>query len=311
MEKKRLHITLWPNEAIPVPAVVVPTLSLWDDVVMAFRGPFDHVVEIPEELYLRQVMQLDLEDPAAIQRFVELYGPLGQPGLVEITPSSALVPMGLLGSSWLGPDVEFVATLREEVEGHVPPGWAEGQWESRLYLHLDEFRAHARLLRDLVRIWRACTGDEMTYDQVIKKWESPNRVILGLARGDTSGPEGPLLLFLAELLNHALQPFRVHLEVDTADELDLEQIHIGRWQPTLFAALCLQLANHIAEGAVYRRCANERCGRLFFRQVGSAAKNRHRVSGVKYCSTGCAQAQAQREYRRNKTNRGRIEVDRA
>ena len=276
---------------------------------MAFQGPFDHIVKIPEELYLRHVMRLDLDDLAAIHKFVERYGPLGQPGLVEMTPTSALAPIGLLGSSWLGPDVDFVAGLREEVERHAPAGWAKGRWDSRLYLHVDEFRAHARLLRDLVRIWRACTNDEITFNQVIKKWESPNRVILSLARGDTNGPEGPLLLFLAELLNHALQPFRVHLEVDTADELALEQIHVGRWQPSLFAALCLQLANHIAEGAIYRRCANQRCGQLFYRQVGSEAKNRHRVAGVKYCSTGCAQAQAQREYRRTKAKRQVSDTD--
>lgn len=89
----------------------------------------------------------------------------------------------------------------------------------------------------------------------------------------------------------------------THPELEEQGLAIGRRVPTILPALCEQLLGWVAEGLPARRCANETCNRLFTRQRGRAEQGQHRTSGVKYCSASCANAQANREYRRRKANR--------
>ena len=66
----------------------------------------------------------------------------------------------------------------------------------------------------------------------------------------------------------------------------------------LLSLMALELYNHACEDAIYKICQNETCGRLFVRQEGRALHGQHRRTGVKYCTSECARAQAQRSYRR-------------
>jgi hypothetical protein len=68
----------------------------------------------------------------------------------------------------------------------------------------------------------------------------------------------------------------------------------------LSTAVAFQIRELVREGAPLLTCANETCGRRFVRARGGARHEQHRTKGVKYCSPSCAQAQAQREYRRRK-----------
>jgi hypothetical protein len=61
--------------------------------------------------------------------------------------------------------------------------------------------------------------------------------------------------------------------------------------------MALELYNHACEDAVYKICQNETCRRLFVRQEGRSLHGQHRRTGVKYCTSECARAQAQRSYR--------------
>ena len=102
---------------------------------------------------------------------------------------------------------------------------------------------------------------------------------------------------LALGLNAALTHFHVRV---------IPKLPEPRWAPIInvYQAMCLQLANHIAENAVYLKCAAEDCDKLFVRTEGYSRYGFHRLSGHKYCSELCANRQAQREYRRRQRAKG-------
>lgn len=82
--------------------------------------------------------------------------------------------------------------------------------------------------------------------------------------------------------------------------LDARGIAYGRPIPRVLTAMCLQALRYIADGVPARRCANETCERWFTRQRGRAHAGQFRSTGVLYCSSACAKAQAQRVYRRRR-----------
>jgi hypothetical protein len=161
---------------------------------------------------------------------------------------------------------------------------------------LDEFRWGARCLRDLVSAWRVACGE---LDAATHRWESP---IWNTEQSDEDCPwlSAEAVESLLKLgLSLGLEAFSPRLQSDW--EPDVFNLHY-HWT---YEICCLELFNHVVEGARYMRCANERCSRLFVRQRGRAVHGQHRTRGVKYCSGSCARAQAQRQYRRRQTSRPR------
>lgn len=75
----RFRITHWPGRPLPVPPVAVIPCDLTADGGIAWaaqridprRLPF---VELPDELYLRELSDLDLAEPAALIAFANAYG---------------------------------------------------------------------------------------------------------------------------------------------------------------------------------------------------------------------------------------------
>jgi hypothetical protein len=107
------------------------------------------------------------------------------------------------------------------------------------------------------------------------------------------------LFLLRDILNAGLQTIQARLVIHEpgAEPLGSEVL------TNLYTALCLQLFNHIIENAVYIRCHNEKCNRLFVRQRGRAKQGKYHTTGVMYCSDYCARAQGQRELRRRKAKK--------
>lgn len=262
---ERFRITTWP--AAPVPPIqrvpAPPTLSVVDGSIVrgpVVRGQGWRVVEVPPELYLRELRQMDLDDEASITRFVDTYSWLGVGG-----SGRRYLPMA------------FRRDLPEPVDG------AE---------HLDEFAAGVRWIRDLTTIYADHMAGDL--DKGPGSWESADVFLRGAGIGRPTD-EGRALHVLSKGLDLGLVDFRPHMVIKDADG----QIRgPATSEPTLFVALIVQLFNHIVEGAQYHRCQNETCGRLFYRQQGRSAHGQHRTIDVQYCTSKCAKAQAQREYRR-------------
>lgn len=240
-------------------------------------------VELPDELYLRQLADLDLDDPEAIAAFTGDYGRLVR--LEGASPGSwPQLPDLTFDEDPLG--VRTVIEQRAADRGET--------WHERTFHHVREVAAHAVVLRNATRLWRRYleTGGRLEGTQGGFEWAEP------FAPPDDDDPSGPIH-WLSSVLNAGLRDFHVRMEwtfeADPPDEMRL-----GDPRPTTYGAMCLQLANHMVEESPYRSCANELCGRWFVHQRGRARYGQHRRTGVKYCSTQCAQAQTSREHRRRR-----------
>ncbi len=108
-----------------------------------------------------------------------------------------------------------------------------------------------------------------------------------------------LYAFLNKFLAAGLRSFHAHPVIYKTIENEETETLEESPAISLYSALCLQLANHIAEEATYHKC--EKCGRPFVRQRGGAQFGQHRMKNVLYCSPECARAKAQQEYRKNRS----------
>lgn len=292
-------LDVWPPQPVSVPPLRVASLQDSPSGLLVFGRPYSYPVELPLELYLREIFDLDLDDERAIRGFSQSFGMIAAPGLSEITPASE-DPGGT--RTLLGP--QCFERLRDEwAERSLPASLTRGEFDNRSFLLVEEFVVHVRLHRDMVRIWRAHKG-EITFDEVVDSWESGDYPVGGLVRGQpVDHQDFQLSGFLARHLHWALRPFHVSVALRRIEGQD-DDDRSPRWLFSPFAGMCLQLANHIAEKATYHVCENENCGRLFVRQRGRAGAGQHRTEGVKYCSTACTRAQAMRELRRRRSKTG-------
>jgi hypothetical protein len=290
-DNTRFRITTWPDQPLPHPppserlahritphGMVVPD---WE------KGLQPHSPRWSEESYL-ELVATDLDDVDAILTFVSEYGALG-------TRSGRAAQNGLrlAGFFYLDAATQIAEELDDE---HFKIAEADG-------LHvgmgetLNEFRWGALCIRDLVSGWRIAQGE---LDAETHRWESP---VWEIAKhpGDEAPWESPTgaASLLTAGLSFGMECFAPVVRSGWEEDREIP-IFDDHWA---YEVCCLELFNHIVEHATYRHCANETCSRLFVRQRGRAEHGQYRTRGVKYCSTECARAQAQRQYRRRKTKR--------
>jgi hypothetical protein len=288
--RRLFRTTAWPGTLPPVTQIETLGPHLLDGEMLrldldavAFRS-----VDIPDELYLRELGDLDLDDPSAILDFTNTYGRLGHTHPArrrELTPESAhddeaasIVEgqiIRLLGVTVPNERTSDRIEWQDAVVSH-PAVEQFGVSEKRIILdtgpqHLDTFRAWATAFRILTDIYGSYLG----------------------LQGDSSD-----VVNLTIVLTELLDPFSPTLQVRYESDLDTEFDPFENVFPRLENVLALQMYRHIAAEDSYLRCENEPCGRLFVHQRGRARSGQFRGSGVKYCSKNCAKAQAQRGLRR-------------
>jgi hypothetical protein len=226
---------------------------------------------VPAELYLREFFDLDADDLEALLGFQREYG--------------------VLWSDWA----------------------EEGPWQDkagrRVYIQNPlRVRDQVLRLRDIVRCWRYTQGDlglaelEAAWESDEDAWDLPEPA----SDQEEDLWEDPDLwpfAFLVEFLGQELAAFRTRPLLH--DVSSGREIQLSLRRPGLYEALCLQLANHMAEGVSYRTC--RKCGRMFVRQRGRAEFGQYRTEGkLHFCSTQCASAATQQEQRRRQKEARRL-----
>jgi hypothetical protein len=250
---------------VPVPAVPRYEVDLAGDGPGAagdfvVYGRYIEHIDLPPEVAIREIPDLDLADPSEIAGFLDRYGAV-------VPPWHSGAPRNALLSDYMRP---YAAEPTED--HHVP---------------ISLVRFHLEVLRALVAHWEAASSDADD-SQIVAAWvEGPWPSI---------DDERMAWHYWSDSMNAALEPFSVRISVD----VDGVAAGLRAPLVTTYSALALQIANDVASESPWRRCSNETCGQLFVRQAGRAVHDQHRTSGVKYCSRECARAQAQREFRRRK-----------
>lgn len=301
-------MTTWPAGRIAPPHLEArPGVRVIDCDVLAIPNDGE-VVALPEELYSRQLRDLDLDSPDAIAEFISRYGVLLDDGWLDTGRTSPTPvdwrwemqeegwrPIAMLKRDNArrlrkmkdeGRPPEEVAAAELVINATYKTERARQLGPKRLQathtlVHCDEVRIAGWELRDMTRVFvEAAEGTDGS--RALAAWESRH-----LLRPPTFEDA---LLDSAVILNQSLHWFNARVEVYGAED----SVHLGPAFDS-FSVMCLQLFNDIAESAPWHTCQNATCGRPFRRQIGRARFGQYRLEGeVLYCSPLCAAAQRAR-----------------
>jgi hypothetical protein len=266
----RPTLTVWPAEPPSLPPVVAEELRRLPGTDFTSWDPHPNpprTQALPEDFCLRECLATDPHDLDAVFDLVSTWGRLTPLESHLRSPFDSL-PSGLDG---------LIPLLADETNRQALSRLAQ----STRTQGPSSPRAHSLLLEaHYLRVLHALTGHAIrsaASEPPLEAWTQAG------FRIDDPDPWGAFVM----TMNAALKPFSVHVRYPGADAL-LDT-------PSTYEVAVLQLAQLIAEDRQVRRCANERCTRIFTRQRGRAKYDKTGHStGVLYCSAQCAKAQAER-----------------
>ncbi|MER7048339.1 hypothetical protein [Streptomyces jumonjinensis] len=275
----RFRPTLWPGTPVPLPELtpLAGARADGDWIVWDIGNPMDFEQEtacLPEDFYMRELMEADPRDLVTVAGWMSRYGHLGD----------------IDSGSW---DEEELQRLRD-LEDREHPRF--GPWS----IHGDLVQFHVSEAQEAIATWLSLRRPgglddlvemDVTEERLAQEQEANSDHDQSYPRDLDDLRSILLWLRLAQLrgaLGSGLAPFSVGLNTLTER------------RPSVLSVAFLQLYNHLAEKATIRECANETCRRAYVRQRGRAEYGQNRTTGTKYCTRECARAQAQREHRRRR-----------
>ena len=274
------------------------------------------LAELPDELYLRRFLRLDAANAEQVRSFCADYGVVGEPDDMSDFPLGVLDDArAMFADSETGveprlPSVGFEDTAAPPLRQTWARIWARDRdWFDAMFSErgispvplvvyaaqtITQVAAYQTVFRYMLKMWLTLS-EQIDVKGVADLRSSQSPVPMLDGAGVWLGQYGCDLL--ARFLNTALTPF--HVRLDSGLPRPISEL------PNVYQAMCLQLANHIAENARYRPCAAEDCDNPFVRTEGYSRYGQNRLRGNKYCSQRCANRQAQRDYRRRNPRPGR------
>jgi len=235
-------------------------------------------VDLPDELYLREMEEVDIGDPSSLHGFVSRWGRLDWPA-AEFGQYRSL------------PRLEKGVPTRAVSKRYSEEDVGE-RWGYRGFGHVKETAIHVAALRNCRRAY-SWLQEPDAFDPAIAEWEMPEVF---------QRPTNTSMVFLQlkRILEPALKVFAPSIWGSGWSYPGSD----GRISCDLYAGLALQLFNHIAKDARYRTCAE--CGGFFVRQQGRAKyDNQRHYQGVKYCTSQCKERHFRRQYEREHPDRKR------
>ena len=278
-------MTVWPSRLPPVSEVTgFSPYRLDGDLLKLDPGAQITTHEISDELYLRELYEVDTRDTGQILGFVNTYGRLGHP----TTPVTRSEDDKLV----IGSDRPLIRLLGVDVPDFRELPWEDWWAEVNSHVGIDElgviekglFYSDGLLHMDALRGW-------------VRGFQRLTRLYLKYQRGESTESE---MVNLGIVITDLMTAFTPVLDaVYDEDAEDWSPFRDTYLAPRLESVLALQMFNHIAEGDVYHVCEYD--NRLFVHQRGRAEYGQHRKTGVKFCSTQCATSSASRDYRRRQS----------
>jgi hypothetical protein len=256
---------------------------------------------LPRELYLRTFLPLDVTKLEDVLAFCQQFGRIDDP-FGRTLPLAAFAQPEMTSEEvdlWIA-ESEARKARRAPQSEPAPP-------EPPVVL-LAEVATYHACFHNMVLMWRylllIVTDDEKAARQreaidgaqLQAEW----RVAGGPVPSAAALAPDRLAALLGEYLHPALAAFRVRIGPPLQDPFRPDGL-------TTYEAMCLQLANHIAEGLPYLECAAPDCRRLFVRTEGYDKHGQNRLRGAshRYCSDTCASRVRQQRYRQRQADKTR------